>query len=83
MDEMTKQRHEQDINKSKVRVRVTYGMSASYILASLGLIAWLMFLGKTELALGIFSGLASTKATIIGFWFGSRGTARTKSDDGL
>ena len=31
-----------DIRKSKVRVYVTYSMTAAYILAALGLISWLM-----------------------------------------
>lgn len=82
MDEMSSQQQEQEISKSRVRVRVTYAMSASYIFASLGLIGWLMYVGKHEMALGVFSGLASTKAAIIAFWFGSRGSTRTQSDDG-
>ena len=74
-----------DIRKSKVRVYVTYAMTTAYIVGALGLIAWLMWQKKTELALGIFSGLASTTAAIIAFWFGSRGSVRSpeppKSDD--
>ncbi len=65
----------QKIRKSKVRVRVTYLMSATYAVGALGLIAWLMATGSTELALGVFSGVASTTASITAFWFGSRGSA--------
>ena len=81
MDEMAKQQHEQEIRKSLVRVHVTYLMSGAYALASLGLMAWLLFRGNNELAIGVFSGLASTSATIIAFWFGSRGPARPPSED--
>ena len=66
---------EQKISKSKVRVRVTYIMSVTYAVGAVGIIAWLMALGKTELALGVFSGVASTTASITAFWFGSRGAA--------
>ena len=82
MDEIAKQRHEQDIRKSNVRVRVTYIMTVAYAIAALGLMAWLMRTDKTELAIGVFSGLASTSASIIAFWFGSRGSARTRPEGG-
>lgn len=72
----------QKISKSKVRVVVTYLMSAAYAVAALGLIGWLMALGKTELALGVFSGVASTTATITAFWFGSRGSAADPGNGG-
>lgn len=72
---MSEKEREQKISKSKVRVRVTYIMSVTYALGATGLIAWLMALGKTELALGVFSGVASTTASITAFWFGSRGSA--------
>lgn len=65
----------QKIRKSKVRVRVTYLMSVTYAVGALGLIAWLMATGSTDLALGVFSGVASTTASITAFWFGSRGSA--------
>ena len=54
------ERRMNDIRKSKVRVRVTYMMTVAYIVGALGLIAWLMYQCKTELALGIFTGVAST-----------------------
>ena len=66
---------QQHIRKSQVRVVVTYFMTAAYVLTSIGLIGWLMSVDKSELAIGVFSGVASTTATIIAFWFGSRGTA--------
>ena len=69
-------REDQEIRKSNVRVVVTYLMSSAYALAALGTIAWLLFKDEVELALGIFSGLASTTAAIVAFWFGSRGPAR-------
>ncbi len=70
---------QQDIRKSKVRVCVTYLMSLTYAVASLGLIASLMWLEKYDLTLGVFSGVASTTAAIFSFWFGSRG-ASSKSN---
>lgn len=78
VDEIAKKRHEQDIRKSNVRVRVTYIMTVAYAIGALGLMAWLMRTDRTELAIGVFSGLASTSASIIAFWFGSRGSARTR-----
>ena len=65
---------ENELRKSRVRVRVTYGMSAAYGLGALGLITWLMWKGETEQAIAVFSGLASTTAAIMAFWFGSRGS---------
>lgn len=87
---MTNMEHESrvhDIRKSKVRVYVTYSMTAAYVIAALGLIAWLMWQQKTDLAMGIFSGVASTTSAITAFWFGSRGSARSQDgsprrDDG-
>ena len=58
-------------------------MTATYALASLYLIGWLLRADKLDLAIGVFSGLASTSASIISFWFGARGSARTQPDDGL
>lgn len=83
MDDMAKLKHEQEIRKSKVRVWVTYIMTAAYAVAAIGLIGWLMLADKTDLAIGVFSGLASTSASIIAFWFGSRGSARTESQTGV
>lgn len=71
-----------DIRKSKVRVHVTYAMTGAYITGALGLIAWLMSQKETQLALGIFSGVASTTTAIIAFWFGSRGGTRTGERSG-
>ena len=65
---------ENELRKSRVRVRVTYGMSAAYGLGALGLITWLMWRGETDQAIAVFSGLASTTSAIIAFWFGSRGS---------
>ena len=75
-------KHEQEIRKSKVRVWVTYIMTLAYAMAAIGLVGWLMLVDKTDLAIGVFSGLASTSASIIAFWFGSRGAARNHSEQG-
>ena len=72
-------KHEQEIRKSKVRVWVTYIMTLAYAVAAIGLVGWLMWADKTDLAIGVFSGLASTSASIIAFWFGSRGSTRNHS----
>ena len=82
MSDIERLTHEQEMRKSKVRVWVTYVMTAAYAIAALGLVAWLLATAKTDLAIGVFSGLASTSASIIAFWFGSRGAARAQSDDG-
>lgn len=82
MDEIDRQKHEQEIRKSKVRVRVTYIMTVAYALAALGLMTWLMLVDKTELAIGVFSGLASTSASIVAFWFGARGLTGKKPEQG-
>ena len=81
MDDVTRQKHKQEITKSRVRVLVTYAMTLAYAIAAVGLIGWLMVQEKTELAIGVFSGLASTSASIIAFWFGSRGSAQTQNSD--
>ncbi len=75
-------KHEQEIRKSRVRVWVTYIMTLAYAMAAIGLVGWLMWVDKTDLAIGVFSGLASTSASIIAFWFGSRGSARNHSEHG-
>ena len=78
MSDIQRLQHEQEIRKSRVRVWVTYVMTVAYAVAALGLVAWLMWVDKTDLAIGVFSGLASTSASIIAFWFGSRGSARRR-----
>ena len=65
----------QQIRKSQVRVVVTYFMMGAYVFTSIVLVGWLMVLNKPEMAIGVFSGVASTSASIIAFWFGSRGSA--------
>ena len=82
MEDIEKLKHEHEIRKSKVRVWVTYIMTAAYAVAAIGLIAWLMLVDQTDLAIGVFSGLASTSASIISFWFGSRGPARSQTQEG-
>ena len=73
MNETLDAEKKQQIRKSQVRVVVTYFMTTAYVVTAIGLIAWLMLLEKSDLAIGVFSGVASTTATIIAFWFGSRG----------
>ena len=57
-------------------------MTVAYAIAAIGLIAWLMLADKNDLAIGVFPSLASKSASIIAFWFGSRGSARPQSGDG-
>ena len=82
MSDALDQQRMHDIRKSKVRIYVTYAMTTAYIVAALGLISWLMWQEKTELALGVFSGVASTTSAITAFWFGSRGSARSLEPSG-
>ena len=79
MSEQLDAEKKQQIRKSQVRVVVTYFMTTAYVLTSIGLIGWLMWADKSELAIGVFSGVASTTATIIAFWFGSRGAGSEPS----
>ena len=67
---------DQDVRRSNVRVAVTYMMSGAYVLAALGTITFLLWCKKFEEALAVFTGLASTSAAIVSFWFGSRGSVR-------
>ena len=65
--------------RSRVRRIVTYIMTLVYAAAALYLIFWLLRKGQVEFAIAIFSGIASTAASIIAFWFGNRQTQ--KSDE--
>ena len=69
----------QEISKGQVRVRVTYLMSGTYAVSAITLICWLLWKESYDLALGVFSGVASTTATITAFWFGSRGSKRARA----
>lgn len=82
MDDIERLKHEQEIRKSKVRIWVTYTMTAASAFAAIGLIGWLMLTEHTDLVIGVFSGVASTSASIVAFWFGSRGPARSQTQDG-
>ena len=73
MDQPLDAEKKQRIRKSQVRVVVTYVMMGAYVFTSIVLIGWLMATDKPEMAVGVFSGVASTSASIIAFWFGSRG----------
>ena len=73
---------QQQLRKSQVRVVVTYSMMGAYVFTSIILVGWLMVLDKPEMAIGVFSGVASTSASIIAFWFGSRGSASQQSGAG-
>ncbi len=68
-----------EFKKSRVRVCVTYAMTGTYIFGALGLISCLMWKGETQLALGVFSGVASTTTAVFAFWFGARGSARSSA----
>ena len=60
-----------------MRVWVTYAAIGVYLLMALGGAAWLMALNKTDLAVSVLGGVASTAGAITGFWFGAR---RSSSD---
>ena len=49
MNEMSDTEKKQQIRKSQVRVVVTYFMTGAYVTTAIGLIAWLMWLDKSEL----------------------------------
>lgn len=66
-----------EIARSKVRRVVTYAMTAVYSISAPGIVCWLLYEGETESALAVFSGIASTTASIIAFWFGNRQTQKT------
>ena len=64
----------QKIRKSNVRIVVTYFVVFVYCTTAVVLTFVLLYLGKVELALGVFSGLSTLSAGIAGFWFGNRST---------
>ncbi|WP_299042881.1 hypothetical protein [uncultured Tateyamaria sp.] len=64
----------QKIRKSNVRIVVTYFVVFMYCTTATILTFVLLYIGKIELALGVFSGLSTLSAGIAGFWFGNRGT---------
>ena len=74
---MRKSDHRQETNKSNVRGRVTYLMSVTYAVSAVTLMVWLMLRSEHGLALGVFSGVASTTATITAFWFGYRASTQS------
>ena len=64
----------QKIRKSNVRIVVTYFVVGLYSVSSVIITIYLFCIGKIELGLGVFNGLATLAAGIAGFWFGSRGS---------
>lgn len=58
--------------RSRVRIIVTYSVTFAFLVASLGMLFFLLYAEKWETALGIFSGLTGVASSIIGYWFGSR-----------
>lgn len=58
--------------RSAVRVRVTYMAIGVYLSMAVGGAAWLMILGKIDLAVSVLGGVASMAGAITGFWFGAR-----------
>ncbi len=66
----------QKIRKSNVRIVVTYFVVGVYSITAVGITLFLLVFRpeQTELAIGVFNGLATLAAGIAGFWFGSRGT---------
>ena len=67
---------DQERKRSNVRIYVTYCVTAGYTVTAVGLVAWLMWKGRSDLALGVFSGLSAVATGVIGFWFGNRSRAR-------
>lgn len=70
-------------SRSKVRVNVTYLVTATYLLTAVGIIWFLLYGAKEpdlELAIGVFSSVAAASGTIIGFWFGTRGQGGTGAE---
>lgn len=70
--EIEKRRLQIEARRSAVRVWVTYAAIGVYLLMALGGAAWLMALNKTDLAVSVLGGVASTAGAITGFWFGAR-----------
>lgn len=64
----------QKVRKSNVRIVVTYFVVFMYCVTAVILTFVLLYMGKVELAVGVFSGLSTLSAGIAGFWFGNRGT---------
>ena len=58
--------------RSRVRQLVTYWVIAAYLILASVLILWLLWAGRYDLAIGVFSGVGGTAGSIAGFWFGSR-----------
>ena len=69
----------QKVRKSNVRIVVTYFVVFVYCMTASILTFVLLWMGKVELAIGVFSGLATLSAGIAGFWFGNRGTGFPES----
>lgn len=70
--ENERRRLEIEAKRSAVRVRVTYAAIGAYLFMAIGAAAWLMALGKTDLAVSVLGGVASMAGAITGFWFGAR-----------
>ncbi|MEL7092360.1 MAG: hypothetical protein AAFN94_11555 [Pseudomonadota bacterium] len=78
MDADSKLQHK--INKSYVRIVVTYFVVFAYTVSAVGITIYLFTQGENELALSVFNGLATLSAGIAGFWFGSRGSGFPDAD---
>ncbi|WP_300033669.1 hypothetical protein [uncultured Roseobacter sp.] len=79
---MTDTTIQQEIRKSNVRIFVTYFVVGLYSVSAVGITIFLMATKQTELALGVFNGLATLSAGIAGFWFGSRGSGFPNGEPG-
>ncbi len=66
------QDQKQNQKRSNVRINVTYGMAFVYGISATVLMGWLLWKGRVDLALGVFSSIASVTTGIMAFWFGSR-----------
>ena len=61
------------IARSRVRINVTYWVTAVYLAIAVVLIFALIAKKDFDTALGVFASVAASTGTILGFWFGSRG----------
>ena len=81
---LTSSEKEQEIKKSRVRVRVTY-IAASFLFGvSTGLIIWFMLGdGDTDKdrALTVFNTILPVAAGIVTYWFATRSNQKSKNDD--
>lgn len=79
-----------DARRSLVRVNVTYLVVACYMMAALGVLGFVMYQttlanaeDNTDLILAVFGSIGAVSGTVMGFWFGTRGTGGTDAMNAL